>query len=375
MERTKYFSNSIKRVVVKVGTSTLTYETGKLNLAVMERLVRELADLKNEGLDVILVSSGAVGAGMGVLGLHERALSIPEKQAASSVGQGALMQMYTKFFGEYGHIAGQVLLTRDDMGDRKRYLNARNTLQHLLSLHVIPIINENDTVVVEEIKFTDNDLLSVLVAELVDADLLIILTDTEGLYDCDPRINKSAKLISCVSEVNGKIFDMAGGSGSMRGTGGMESKLKAAQIAMASGIGMVIGNGSLPQIIHSAVKGESIGTFFLPKDNRLEKRKHWIAFGLPMHGSVKVDEGAKKAITHQGKSLLPSGVIDVEGDFGVGDGIMIKDIDNHEIARGLVNYAAEDLEKIKGHHSKHIESILGYYVSDAVVHRDNMARL
>lgn len=375
MERTKYFSNSIKRVVVKVGTSTLTYETGKLNLAVMERLVRELADLKNQGLDVILVSSGAVGAGMGVLGLHERTLSIPEKQAASSVGQGALMQMYTKLFREYGHIAGQVLLTRDDMSDRKRYLNARNTLQHLLSLHVIPVINENDTVVVEEIKFTDNDLLSVLVAELVDADLLMILTDTEGLYECDPRINKDAKLISCVSEVNDKIFDMAGGSGSMRGTGGMASKLKAAQIAMASGIGMVIANGSLPQIIHAATQGGSVGTFFLPKDNRLEKRKHWIAFGLPMHGSVKVDEGAQKAITCQGKSLLPSGVIDVEGHFGVGDGIMIKDIYDHEIARGLVNYAAEDLEKIKGCHSKHIENILGYYVSDAVVHRDNMARL
>lgn len=370
-ERKAYFEK-VKRIVVKVGSSSITHPTGKLNLNQIESLVRQLADLAHQGKEIILVSSGAVGAGMGKLGLKERPKTIPEKQAAAAVGQGVLLHMYEKIFAEYGPTVAQVLLTREDLSDRKRFLNARNALLTLISFGVIPIINENDTVAVDEIKFGDNDTLSAMVASLVEADLLIILSDIDGLYTGNPQKDAKAKLVPMVEEITPEVEALAGGAGSKLGTGGMLTKLQAGKIAMNSGVSMMIGKGQQPRILLDLVAGEDLGTWFIPKNSKLQCKKKWIAFGTAVQGTITVDAGAAKALSAGGKSLLASGITKIEGQFGQGNAVRVCDEAGQEIARGLVNYTSEEVDKIKGLHSKAFDEVLGQHDYDEVIHRDNL---
>jgi len=362
----------IKKIVIKVGTRLLTYKTGKLNLSIIEKIVRQIADLKNQGKDVVLVSSGAVGAGIGKLGLKKKPVSIQEKQAVAAVGQGLLIQFYEKLFSEYGHIVAQVLLTREDLDNRKRYINSRNTLLHLLKFGVIPIINENDTISTEEIEFGDNDRLSALVATLIDADLLLILTDIDGLYTSNPRRNPEASYISFVGEITPEIKKYAGQTEETMAKGGMITKIEAAEIVTSSGIDMVIANGKEENIIRRILEGEEIGTFFFAKQCHLPSRKRWIAFAQKCKGAIYVDQGAEAALIEEGKSLLPAGVLRLEGSFSKGDMVSIYNLCGEEIARGLVNYSAEELGFIIGHKTDEIEHILGYSGHKEVIHRDNL---
>jgi glutamate 5-kinase len=361
-----------KRLVVKVGTSSLTHSTGKLNLAQLERLVRALADLANQGRQVVLVTSGAIGAGMGRLGFNKKPKTIPEKQAAAAVGQGLLMHMYEKLFSEYGYAVGQVLLTRDDMNNRGRFLNARNALLTLLQYRVIPVVNENDTVAIEEMRVRDHDTLPALVAGSVDADLLVLLSDIDGLYNGDPRTDETARIIPLVREINLEIERLAGGTGSALGTGGMGTKIAAAKIAMNSGIPMVIANGKRADVLAGLLAGEALGTLFVPKETRLHTKERWIAFGSPVQGEIRVDHGAFKAIRLTGKSLLPIGITGVEGNFEPGNVVSIKAPDGTEIARGMVNYSGEEIRRIKGRKTAEIAAVLGYKDYDEVIHRDNL---
>ena len=371
LDELRNFKN-IKRIVIKVGSSTLSYPNGRLNITQMERLVRELADLQNRGMEVILVSSGAQGAGIGKMGMSRRPKTIPEKQATAAIGQGLLMHMYEKLFSEYGITVAQVLLTREDIMDRKRFLNARNALNALLGMETIPIINENDTIAVEEIRFGDNDALSALVASLIEAELLIILSDIAGLYTGNPSIDKDATLIPLVTEINEDIEHTAGGSGSRLGTGGMVTKLQAAKVAMNSGFPMIIASGSEKRIVRRIIDGEHLGTLFLPRENRLHSKKRWIAFGSNVQGTILIDSGARKALTEEGKSLLPSGIISVEGAFEIGNTVSVFHEDR-EIGRGIVNYSSLEIDIIKGKKTREITKILGYKDFDEVIHRDNFA--
>ena len=365
------FVKDLKRIVIKVGTTTLTHESGLINLGRMEKLVRFMSDLHNEGYEVVLVTSGAIGAGMGKLNLAERPKTIPEKQAVAAVGQVALIHMYQKIFSEYGKNIAQLLLTKDDIENRKRFLNARNAFFAIFSQNVIPIVNENDAVTIDEIKVGDNDTLSALVASLVDADLLIILSDIDGLYTANPKEVPDAQLISIVENIDSDIRKIATGSGSKFGTGGMATKIKAAEICTSSGINMVIAKGENPEIMKRIISGEDVGTIFLKNNKKLSARKHWIRFGSKKSGKIIVDQGASTAICSH-KSLLPSGIIKVSGTFMKGDIVSIFDEGNTEIARGIVNYSSEELDKIKGCHTSEIFDILGYKDYDVVVHLNNM---
>lgn len=365
--------NNIKKIVIKVGTRLLTYDTGKLNLGLIDRLVREIADLKNQGKEVVLVSSGAVGAGIGRLGLKRKPVSVQEKQAVAAIGQGILIQFYEKHFAEYGHVVAQVLLTREDLENRSRYLNSRNTLLHLLKFGAIPIVNENDTISTAEIEFGDNDRLSALVATLIDADLLLILTDIDGLYTANPLYDPEATCISLVEEITPSIKKIAGKTEEMLAKGGMISKVEAAEIAMTSGINMVIANGRIPNIMELVLSGEDIGTLFCSQQDQLRSRKRWIAFGQKIKGSITVDKGAEGALKQEGKSLLSIGVVQVEGNFSKGETISIySEYSGIEVARGLTNFSAEELRQIKGCKSNEIKDILGYAGSKEVIHRDNL---
>ncbi|TEB07304.1 Glutamate 5-kinase [Pelotomaculum schinkii] len=362
-----------KRIVVKVGTSSVAHATGKPNLFKIESLVRQLADLYNMGKEIILVTSGAIGTGAGKLGLPGRPRTIPEKQAAAAVGQGVLMHIYEKLFAEYGVTVGQVLLTREDFSDRKRFLNARNSLHAMLQFGVIPVINENDTVAVDEIKLGDNDNLSALVATLIDAELLVLLSDIDGLFTADPRKEKSAQLIRDVTEMTPEIEALSGGAGSKLGTGGMATKIQAARIAMHSGTVTVITNMEEKNIIRRVIEGEAVGTVFWPCANKMENKKRWIAFSSSICGKIFVDEGAARALAKQGKSLLPSGITRVEGSFDIGNTVVIAGPDGTEIARGIVSYSSEDIERIKGAQTRDIARILGHKDFDEVIHRNNLA--
>ena len=363
------------RIVVKVGTSTLTHANGKLNYSRIEYLVRELADAVNSGKQILLVSSGAVGAGMDRLGWKEKPKTIPAKQAAAAVGQGILMHTYEKLFGEYGQIVAQVLLTREDSVNRKRYANSRNTLLTLLEIGVIPIINENDAVAIDELKIGDNDTLSANVAAIVDADLLIILSDVDGVYTANPQKDPDARLIEEIPEVTPEIEAICGGAGTMRGTGGMLTKMAAARMAMNSGIVMVIASGAKDGVVQSVLAGNQVGTLFPPRQNRLQFRKRWLAFGARIKGRLIVDRGCAQALQNSGSSLLAAGVKSVEGSFEQGNTVSIVNQDGWEIARGLANYNAADAVKIMGAHTHEIAGILGHKPYDEVVHRDNMVLL
>ena len=374
-DRVKYFNNA-KRIVIKVGTSTLTHEnTGKLNISRIEKLCREMADLYNQGREIVLVTSGAIGVGRARCGLTKKSSNIPEKQALAAIGQGILMHLYEKMFSEYGIIVAQVLLTRGDIADRERYLNAREALEKMLQMKVIPIINENDTVAVDDINFGDNDLLSALVASLLETEVLVLLTDKNGLYDSDPRCNNNAELVSRVEEINGDIMESAGGTGSSVGTGGMVTKLQAARIAMRSGIATVIANGSRDSVLHHLFSGEEIGTLFIPSNEKIDSRKRWIAFAHGISGAVVIDDGAVKAIINQGKSLLPSGILEVRGDFERGSSVDILDVNDTLIARGVCNYSSRDIDRLKNQKTTSINKILGYKYCDEIVHRDNLVLL
>jgi len=360
------------RIVVKVGTRLLTHDTGKLNLGYMEKLTRELADLCNRGHEIILVSSGSIGAGRGRLNIARNPISIPEKQAIAAVGQGILVQIYEKLFAEYGLIVGQILLTRTDLVSRRRYINACNTVLTLLKLGVVPIINENDSVSVEELKFGDNDRLSALVAGLSDAHLLVILTDIEGLYNKNPRKYADAELIPYVEKIDENIKAGAEKSHDDLATGGMITKLQAAEVATYSGVGMYITNGFDPGVVSRLVKGEHIGTYFQPQKQYLSRRKRWIAYGQVPRGNVIIDHGACNAIRSEGKSLLPVGVVGVEGSFTEGDLITVKGPDGSELARGLTNFSSDELTWIQKRSSTDIASIIERPVAEEVIHRDNL---
>ncbi|MDF2569087.1 MAG: proB [Sporomusa sp.] len=364
-----------KRIVIKVGTSTITHATGKLNLLRIEKLARELSDLANQGKQIILVSSGAVGAGVDRLGLKEKPKTIPEKQAAAAVGQGILLHIYEKMFGEYGQIVAQVLLTRADSVNRKRYTNSRNTLMALLNQGVIPIINENDAVAIDELKIGDNDTLSAMVASIIDADLLIILSDVEGVYTANPQTNPSAVLLSEITDITPAIEELAGGPGTLGGTGGMYTKIQAAKIAVNSGVTMVIASGGCDGAVREVLKGNTVGTIFISKENRLQIRKRWLAFGVSVSGWVTVDKGCEQALLKDGSSLLAAGIVAADGDFELGNTISIKSGSGRELARGISNYSAEDVKKIMGAHTHEITNILGSKPYDEVVHRDNLVLL
>ena len=368
-----------RRVVIKVGSSILSRQDG-VNVESVERLARDMAALRagsqERGKEIVLVSSGAVAAGLGRLGIQlERSRTIPSKQAAAAVGQIALMALYEQAFSRHGAHVGQILLTHDDVADRGRYLNAKHTVQTLLENGVLPIVNENDSVAVEEIEFGDNDNLSALVAVLIEADLLVILSDVEGLYECDPRLHADARLVSLVERCDDALSYTTGAAGPL-GRGGMTSKIQAARKAALSGIPTIIADGrhdtSLPAVFSSDIP---TGTLFLPVSDRITSRKHWIAYTLKPVGSLQLDAGAVDAVRRAGRSLLPAGVREVRGTFGVGDCVACVDDRGHEFARGLVNYHSAALEQIKGLKTSQIEQILGYKVSDEVIHRDDLALL
>lgn len=365
-----------KRIVVKVGTSTITYANGKRNFSQIDRLARELSDLQNQGKEMILVSSGAVAVGVDRLGLPAKPSTIPGKQACAAVGQGVLMHTYEKLFADYGQIVAQVLITRTEAIDRHRYTNCRNTFMTLLQQGVIPIVNENDVVALDELKIGDNDNMSALVAGIVDADLVIILSDIDGLYTANPATHPEATLVHTVQEITPEIEASAGGVGSSRGTGGMATKIQAAKAATNSGIQLVIASGTEKNAIPRILQGEEIGTLFVSRENRLQFRKRWLAFGAKIQGSIVVDDGCAKAIRKAGGcSILPAGIYQVVGDFQSGSTISVFDKEGHELARGLVHYTASELEKIKGCKSSDIEGILGHKNYDEVIHRDDLVIL
>jgi glutamate 5-kinase len=364
-----------RRIVVKVGSSILASIEKGLHYEVFSHLTKEISDLKRQGYEIVLVSSGAIAAGMEKLGYKTRPQAITQKQATAAVGQTRLMNIYEKYFSRSQQMVAQVLLTHDDLSHRRRFLNARNTLLTLLELGIIPIINENDTVVVDEIKFGDNDNLSALVTNLIEADLLIILTDIEGICDSDPRVNPRAKCIPLLEDIDVNMEGIVGETKSEMGVGGMISKIQAARKASRFGIPTVVAQGTKDGVLHQILKGKEIGTLILPKEEALSSRKHWIAFNPKPKGDVIVDDGAKKAIVQKGKSLLPSGVVKIRGAFDRGDLITCLGPRGKEFARGLVNYSASELEKIKGLQSDQIETALGYKYSDEVIHRDDLVVL
>lgn len=361
----------VRRIVVKVGTSTLTYDTGLLNLGRIDKLVKQLSDLQNSGHEIVLVTSGAIGAGMGKLRLSERPRTLPEKQAAAAVGQGVLLHMYQKFFSEFGKTIGQVLLTKDDFSDRRRFIHARDALFQMMRQDVVPIVNENDAVVVDEIKVGDNDTLSALVASLIEADLLIILSDVDGLYTDNPHSNPDAKRLEIVETIDQSIHDMSGGAGTKLGTGGMATKIKAAEIATSAGVHMVIADGSEPDVLGKVVQGDSLGTLFMGQKEKMKARQHWISFGSRVEGQIHVDEGAKKALYNK-KSLLPSGMTEVSGAFLRGVAVEVIGPDGQTIGTGITNYAADELKHLVGVKTDQIESRIGYKDYDEVIHVDNM---
>ncbi|MDD5454970.1 MAG: glutamate 5-kinase [Candidatus Ratteibacteria bacterium] len=372
MTRAKILANS-KLIVVKIGSRVITSSKNELDSSAIETLVKDIEELYRKKYQIVVVTSGAIVAGLADLKLGSRPTDLPLKQAASAVGQVKLMHSYATAFKKYNIPVAQILLTREDLQNRHRYLNARNTLLRLLEKGVVPIINENDTVAVEEIKFGDNDTLSALVALMMDADMLIILTDICGLYTDLPCDNKEAKLISHVDKVTPAIEKMAKCKG--EGAGGMETKIHAAKMLTESGIPVIIADGREKQILNKLISCEEIGTFFAPAEQKKKSKKTWLAFSLKSKGQIVVDKGAKEALLKGGKSLLPSGILSVKGEFEAGDSVSITDENGKEFAKGLSNYSSEEIQKIKGLKSSEINKALGYKDYDEVIHRDNLVVL
>lgn len=364
-----------RRIVVKVGTSVLTAGSDRLHRPRMVELIRQIAALRTLGAEPILVTSGAVLAGWEQLGFPPRKRNLAEKQLLAAIGQGRLMHIYAQIAEIYGLHVAQTLLTRDDMRDRRRYLNARNTLLGCVTRGVLPIVNENDAIAVDEIKVGDNDTLSALVANLVEADLLLICTDRPGLFTADPRLDPQAQLIAEVPLIDDQIWALAGAAGSHRGTGGMRTKIQAADLATRAGIDVIIAHGDAPEVLLQAAHGATIGTRLHARATRLEARKRWILAETALQSRVTIDAGAVQALRTLGRSLLPAGIIRVEGAFDRGQTIRIFDPDGLELARGLTQYRAADLALICGKRSHQIEAVLGYTYGPEAVHRDDMVLL
>ena len=366
------------RVVVKLGTTLLTGGSDHLNENIMSSLVAQVAQLHRQGLELLVVSSGAITAGRYKLGLTKKLRSIPFKQVFSSVGQSRLMLTYEQLFNRHNITVAQALLTKADLSDRAGYLNARNTLLALLELRVLCIVNENDVVAVDEIqeaKFGDNDNLSAMVANLVDADLLLLLTDTAGLYTADPRRDPDARLIPQVERIDSKIEQLATDTTGSLGIGGMMTKIEAARLATASGITVIIADGREQDVIVRLAAGEAIGTCFWPLTDKLESRKRWMVSGLSTRGGLVVDAGAARALRKQNRSLLATGIEKVEGEFQRGDVVTIYDHEGSLLGCGITNYSSTDIDTIKGAHSKKIATLLGYDYGSEVVHRNNLVVL
>ncbi len=363
-----------KRVVVKVGSSVLTDEAGPRSRAFSE-IARQMSILQEEGRQVILVSSGAIAVGSRELGWQHTGRTIPEKQAAAAVGQIGLCEIYRRRFAKHGRKVAQILVTRMGLGERERFLNARHAVNELLELGVVPIVNENDTVATDEIRFGDNDNLSATVVNLVAADLLVILTDVDGMYERPPTENEPRPpLISTLERIDEKVLRAAAGSGGALGRGGMITKLEAARGAARSGASTILCNGHTKDSILQAARGEPIGTW-IAAGNRLQSRKHWLAFTAKTRGEIRLDAGASRALREGGRSLLPAGVEGVTGRFGLGDPVSCVDAEGVEIARGLVSYNAEEIERIKGRKAREITSVLGYSNGDEIIHRDDLVGL
>jgi glutamate 5-kinase len=365
----------VRRVVIKIGSSVLTDSAININFNAFASIVDQIAWIKENGIEPVIVSSGAIAIGMRKIGLKQQPQSIPLKQAAAAVGQSGLMENYERFFKEKNLKIGQVLLTNLILKERFLFLNARNTLFALLELGIIPIINENDSVVVDEIKLGDNDNLATITTNLVEADLLIILTDQDGLFEADPQTNKDARLIPLVKKIDKKIESLASTRKSAHGVGGMETKIAAAKNATAYGIPVVMANGRVHGILEAIFRGKEVGTLFLPQTSKLKSRKHWIAFTLKPRGKLFIDQGAEEALLKKGKSLLAIGITKAEGDFQFGDSVSILNQHQKEIARGLANYSSLEIKRIKGAPTKEIERILGYKYYDEVINRDDLVVL
>lgn len=368
----KSFISRIKRVVIKIGSSVLTDENGEIQDSAFNKIASDISKLKSKKIETVVVSSGAIASGMKKLGLKEKAKDVSMKQAIAACGQSALMWNYERAFSEFGERVAQILLTHDGLADRGRFLNARKTILTLLRIGIIPIINENDTVAVEEIMFGDNDNLAALVTSLVEADLLVLLTNIDGLYTNDPRNHRDAEFISVISEIDTEIQKMAGKTFGRTTTGGMKTKIEAAKAAAAFGVPTIIANGKRPTALANIFSGEKIGTLFIPSHERIRGRKHWIAFTLKPSGDLIIDNGARRAIASLGKSLLPSGIIGVRGNFELGESVRCIDENGLEVARGLASYGSEEIRKLVGAKSTKIESILGYKYGDEIIHRDDL---
>ena len=359
------FIAGVRRLVVKVGTAVVSTRDGRLDAKRVAELAGQVAELVDRQYEVVIVTSGAIGAGMGELGLAERPTALPQLQAAASVGQSRLMVAYDESFKKHGHHAAQILLTREDFDSRTRYLNVRNVMHALFDMHAIPVINENDAISVDEIRFGDNDLLSALVASLVGADLLVILSTVGGL------LNRDGTVVESVARVTDETRALDRGSKSSRGTGGMSSKLDAVAAATRSGQGALIANGTAPNVLPRLLAGETIGTFFPPRPGRPQSRKRWFA-ARTTRGIIHVDAGAKCAVVQRGKSLLPSGILSVSGAFKEGDTVALAGPDGETFAYGLTNLSSEDLARVRGMKSHQVRQVLGRSTYDEAVHRDNL---
>jgi len=370
--RKKYLSK-VKRIVVKIGSSSLTSPLGGLDTQNLQKFTSEISEIKDNNLEVIIVTSGAIAAGLKYLNIQEKPKKYSMLQAIAAVGQHDLMRVYSSYFYKNNKKVGQILVTREDTTKRQQFLNIKNTIISLLELDVIPIINENDSVALDEIKFGDNDTLAALIAGLVEADLLIILSDIDGFFDKNPRINPDAKLISEVYDIDEKIEKAAGGIGSCVGSGGMVTKIRSAKICVFSGIPMIIANSREKDVIKRILSGENIGTFFVPKENKkLKSLKRWIAYGMITKGSIKIDKGAEDAIVNNGKSLLPVGIINVEGYFLKGDNILVLSADDRMIAKGISNLASDAIKMIQGKREEEILKEFGHEFCCEIIHRDNL---
>ncbi len=376
MKQPWHMVQDARRVVIKIGSAVLTDRDG-LDHVMLDDLCSQMSVLAAQGRQVIIVSSGAVAAGVGKMPERSSPRTVPEKQALAAIGQGLLMRVYEEAFEARGLKVAQVLLTRDGLVPRRRYVNAKNTIKTLMEWGVIPIINENDTVATDELQFTDNDALSALVLHLAEADLLVCLSDIDGLYDKDPRHNRDAVKIDMVTKVDDRVLSSAGDEPGRAGRGGMKSKLQTARMVTSCGLPMVVAGGRTPRVLERLFSGESLGTFFMPaRDRKIYGRKPWIAFALERKGQVVLDAGAVAALTQDGRSLLPVGITGVSGSFQEGDCVVCLDPKGREVAVGLCNYSCKDLEKITGRRSGEISSIIEKdSFKEEVIHRDNMITL
>jgi glutamate 5-kinase len=371
MDRRRKYLDKARRVVLKLGSSVVTAADG-LNLPLIQKLVEEIGALRQAERQVILVSSGAVAAGLKKLEICIRPAGIPQMQAVAAAGQSSLMQTYEEAFAAHGLKVAQILLTHDDLAARARFLNARNTLFTLLQWNVVPIINENDTVATDELKFGDNDHLAALICNLVEADLLLLLTNTDGLYARDPREDPDAPLLTFLETTDPRLETAAGQRPNALGRGGMVSKIQAVKKAAAAGVPCLIANGLRPGILGEIFRGQEVGTFFLPQTQKLSSRQYWLAYNVAPEGAILVDPGAREALVHQGKSLLPAGILEVFGGFRKGAPVNLMDPDGQTFAVGLSNYSSRDINRIKGKKTQEIAQSLGHKDYDEVIHRDNL---